>query len=439
MSDHSSLKEKFGWCLYDWANSAFAAIILAAVLPVYFADIVVPEGGVPLTFFGSLHTLSATSLWGYAGGITSLVILISTPILGGMADRTHLKKMFLMVFCYLGSAFTFLLFFSGEGDVWLTLSLLCLGQYFFVGANVFYDAFLPLLADEKGMDQLSSRGYALGYLGGGLILAMSFLFIQFSDQLGVRKQDAVRLSLASAGIWWALFGTGSFLLFKEKKEPGAMNVTFFQAAAEGIQKSWSDARMLVQYRQVLLLLTAYMIYNDGVQTVIRMATIFGKEELHLGTGTLLGTLLIVQFVSIFGALLCSWISFRAGTRNTILGLLMVWIVLTVYAYYMNSAWEFRIMGMVIGLIMGGTQALSRSLYGRLIPIRKSAQFFGYFNVFAKLSAIWGPILFALIRQMTGASRLSVLSLSLFFLVGGSLLMFVKDTDKPQRNVTKFTA
>jgi len=425
MSNRSPNREKFGWCLYDWANSAFATTILAAILPVYFAESIVPAEGVDLRFMGLSGQLSATSLWGYASGLTSLLILLSAPVLGGIADQGHKKKFFLMVFCYLGSLLTFLLFYSGHGDVLYILILFCMAQYFFVGANVFYDSFLPTITRGRDMDRLSGQGYALGYLGGGLLLALSVLFIEFSHTFGIAKETAVRLSLAAAGIWWALFGTISFLLFREEKGPDEKQKSLRQAALEGLRKTWETSRAMAGYKTVLIFLLAYMIYNDGVQTVIRMASIYGKEELHLSTGTLLGTLLMVQFIGIGGAMLMSWVARKRGTKQTILGLLAAWFSLTLFASFMTTSLEFWILGIGVGLILGGTQALSRSFYARIIPEGQSAQFFGYFSVFAKLSAIWGPILFAFIRQATGTSRASVLAVSVFFLVGGFILIFVK--------------
>ncbi len=417
---------KFGWCLYDWANSAFATTILAAILPLYFAEIIVPEQGVKVAFMGFKGYLGATSLWGYASGLTSFFILISAPALGGIADRTNKRKTFLMVFCYSGALLTVLLFFSGPGDIFYTLLLFCLAHYFFIGGNVFYDSFLPYLAKGKDMDRLSGQGYALGYLGGGLILALSILFIQFGPEIGVPKEMSIRIALASAGIWWALFATISFLWFRETKGFHYESRTIYRAVLDGVQKTWEATRMIARHKDILIFLLAYMIYNDGVQTVIKMAAIYGKDELHLSTGTLLGTLLMVQFAGIGGALLMSRISQRFGTRQTIMGALLVWLCLTIFAYTITSALEYWILGFIISLILGGTQALSRSFYGGIIPKDQSAQYFGYFSVFAKFSAIWGPILFAFIRQVTGTARLSVLSLSLFFLVGWILLWFVEE-------------
>ena len=426
MSLSGKKKERLGWCLYDWANSAFATTIMAAILPVYFAESVVPENGVYFAFLNFRGHLSATSLWGYASGFTAFMIMVSAPVLGTIADQVDRKKLFLMTFCYVGSLLTILLFFSGPGDVFYTLLLFCLAHYFFVGGNVFYDAFLPFFSSGKEIDLLSGQGYALGYLGGGLLLALNILFIQFGYQFGVSKLMSVKLSLASAGFWWAMFGTISFFLFHEKKETQFLHTSIFQAAKIGFRKTWHTTRMVTGYKHLLIFLLAFMIYNDGVQTVIKMASIYGKDELHLSTATLLGTLLMVQFIGIGGALLMSRMARWCGAKRTIMACLLVWFGLTLFAYRMETHFEFWILGIVAGLILGGTQALSRSFYGSLIPKDQSAQFFGYYSVFAKFSAIWGPIIFALVRQVTGTSRLSILSLSLFFLTGWILLFFVKE-------------
>lgn len=423
-----SARQRLGWCVYDWANSAFATTILAAVLPVYFVETVVPREGIRISFLGGI-ALSATSLWGYASALTAILILLTAPALGGIADRAYRKKAFLVWFCYAGALFTVLLYWTGPGDAWGALLLFALAQYCFVAGNVFYDAFLPAIAGERDMDSLSGQGYALGYLGGGLLLVFNVLFIQFSAVFGVSKIQAVRLSLASAGLWWVGFGTVSFWMLGAEKRPNAATAGILRAAGAGLRDTWETTKSISKYRQVLLFLIAYMIYNDGVQTVIKMASIYGKDELGLSTGTLLGTLLMVQFIGIGGALFLSGLARRLGTKKTIMGSLCVWIGITLFAYRISSPLEYWLMGAAVGLILGGTQALSRSFYARLIPSDQSAQFFGYFSVFTKFSAIWGPFMFAVVRQVTGTSRLSILGLALFFLVGLVLLFFVKDATR----------
>jgi len=419
-------KEKFGWCLYDWANSAFATTVMAAVLPVYFAEVIVPSEGSALTFQGVKSTLSATSLWGYLNGFTALLIVISAPVLGSIADYTQSKKKFLAAFCYAGAISTVLLFCSGPGDIFYTLLLFGIAHYCFSAGNVFYDSFLPFLAKGSDMDRLSSKGYALGYFGGGLLLAANVLFIQFSPEFGVCKNSAIKISIASAGLWWGGFGTIALCLIQEQRLRPVIQTGLVQTTLTGIQRTWNTTRSIIKHRQLSVFLLAYLVYNDGIITVIKMATIYGIDELHLSSGTLLGTLLMVQFVGIFGTILMSRISHWLGAKRTIMGAVLIWLLITLFASRMNSSIEYLFLGLMIAMVLGGTQALSRSYYGRLVPREKSAEFFGYFSVFTKASAILGPILFAIIRQITGTARLSILFLSLFFLTGWGILFFVKE-------------
>ena len=422
-----NIKERFGWCLYDWANSAFATTVLAAILPVYFAGTIVPEGGIALSLMGYNGYVSATSLWGYANGFTSLLILISAPVLGSIADQSNRKKSFLKIFCYCGSFLTLLFFFSTPGDILYTLILFCLAHYCFVSGNVFYDAFLPFISKGKEMDRLSGQGYAFGYLGGGLLLAFNVIFISYSLRTSsLDEATAIKLSLVSAGLWWGLFGSISFALFKERDPLMFRHPGILKSAIIGWRRVWKTTLSIARQRNVLIFLIAYMVYNDGIQTVIKMASIYGKDELKLSTGTLLGALLMVQLIGIIGALLMSAVAQKVGTKRTIMGGLTAWFGLTIFAYRINSSLEYWLMALVVGFILGGTQALSRSFYGRLIPRDQAAEFFGYFSVFGKFSAIWGPIIFAVLSQIFGTSRISILSLALFFLLGWALLFFVRE-------------
>jgi len=426
MTTPPARSERFGWCVYDWANSAFATTVLAAVLPVYFAEWVVPPGGAALSWLGVDTRLSATSLWGYANGLIAILVILTAPVLGGIADFSSRKKLFLMTGAYAGAVATLGLGFCGAGDVQATLLLFCIGHYAFVCANVFYDAFLPFLATGPEMDRLSGQGYALGYLGGGLLLLLNVVFIHFHQVFEVEQETAVRLSLASAGLWWGGFSTVTLLTLRERSASVSRRTGLAFSVRAGFASLREAVLHIVRRRNLLLFLVAYMIYNDGVQTIIKMAAIFGKEELGLSSSTLLGTLLMVQFVGIGGALGMSRAAEALGVRRTILGALAVWLGLTLFAFRMETPGEYWIMGLVVGLILGGTQALSRSFYARLVAREHAAQLFGFFSVFSKFSAVWGPILFALIRQLTGTSRLSIVSISVFFLVGGAILCFVKE-------------
>jgi MFS transporter, UMF1 family len=415
-----------GWYMYDWANSAFAVTILAALFGPYLDKVVVPEAGVDLPWLG-MQAVSATSLYGYALGFSALLVLLSSPVLGAIADSTSSKKRFLMFFCYLGSSSSLLLFFIGPGDVLPALLLFMVANFSFVSANVFYDAFLPHIAPPEMQDAVSGKGYAYGYAGGGLLFMLQLLLVQFHEMLGVEEVMAVRMALGSVGLWWGGF---ALITFSRLQEPriAADGRGISTIIADGFRRIAVTGRKVRSLRQMGLFLLAFMIYNDGIQTVIAMATIYGSDELGFDTLTLMGALLMIQFVGMAGSQLFGRLAQNFGAKNMVLVSLVIWTGIVVYAYFMTEPMEFWILGAVVGLVLGGSQALSRSLYSRIIPPSASAEFFGFFSVFEKFSAIWGPIVFAVIRQATGSARLSIISLIAFFVIGGIMLVFVRMGD-----------
>ena len=429
-------KEKniFAWYMYDWANSAFATTVIAALLPIYFATVIVPSNGWVFKFYSIEILTNATTLWGFLSGTTALFVFLTAPILGAIADIAESKKKFLMTFCFGGSLFTTLLFFSQSGDVWMTMIFFFLANTCFISANIFYDSFLPHIASRSKIDQISGRGYAYGYLGGGLQFLICIILILTHNKIGIEKTMAVRISLLFSGVWWAGF---SIITLVWLHEPGKNKTSPQQSKAKnnswtylrsGISRTWNTILSVKKHRNLTIFLIAFMFYNDGIHTVIRMATIYGKDELGLKNQTLMGTLLLVQFIGIGGALLFSRISKTFGSKKILIFVLFLWLGILCYAYLMTSALDFWILGMAVGLVLGGSQAISRSLYGSMIPVNESAEFFGFYSVFEKFSAIWGPLVFGIIRQITGTSRLAILSLVGFFIIGIVLLCFVKEED-----------
>ena len=406
-----------GWYLYDWANSAFATVILAALLPVYFAEGIVPREGFEI--FGV--TLSATSLWGYASGFSALIVFLVAPFLGAMADLSNRRRRWLLGFFLPGALATIMLILVGPGDVVLTLFLYLLAASSFVAANIFYDSFLPYLGPPELSDRISSRGFAWGYLGGGLIFLLDLILVQAHGSFGLSKGWAVRIALASAGVWWLGFGLLAWSRLEEPRGDARAGGSLLRAA---LHRTWRTTREVAGHRRLALFLLAFLFYNDGIQTVVKMASIYGKEELGFATGTLLGTLLLVQFVGIVGALLFARIAERVGSRGALMLSLVVWLGVVFWGYRITAPWEFWALGGAVGFCLGGTQALSRSYFAGWIPAGRSAEYFGFYSVFAKFSAIAGPIAFALIRQFTGTARLSILALGLFFLIGLALLAAV---------------
>jgi MFS transporter, UMF1 family len=422
-------KTIFGWCMYDWANSAYSTTVAAGLLPVYFATVVVGSDG--FTIGGT--TFSATTLWGIIVGMAALTTFLVTPVLGAIADFANAKKRFLLLFAYTGSLFTLFLYFSKEGDVLSTLIIFFITQVCFIGANVFYDAFLPHICTNKEMDMISSKGFSYGYIGGGLQFALTLALVAGHNIIGISQPLAVRIGILGAGLWWAGFtiftaknliearGTSS-----RSEHQRDLGLPPFAYARVGFSRLIETTKHVRRFRHLVLFLIAYMLYNDAIQTVLDMATIYGAEELKLSATPLLVTLLIIQVVAAIGAFIFGRFAALVGTKRAVMTTLALWSLIVVYGYFITTTYQFFAAGVMVGIVMGGSQALSRSFYGSMIPKEASAEFYGFYTVFSKFSAIWGPFVFAFIRQTTGSARNSILSLVVFFIVGLVLLYFVDE-------------
>ncbi len=405
------------WCMYDWANSAFATTIMAAVLPTFYAA--VPGADLP----GN----TATVYWGYTSSISLLINAFLGPVLGAVADYLGAKKRFLAFFTAFGVFFTCLLVVVSTGQ-WLLASMLyTLGYMGFGGANVFYDSLLPHIAKPEDIDYVSSKGYALGYLGGGILLAINIVMILFWDKLGLSSAEmASRLSFLSVGIWWAVFSIPVLRTVPEPSVPMMQEprINPFRVALRRLSTTLSDVR---QYSELTKFIIAFWLYNDGIGTIIKMSTIYGTE-IGIGQTDLIGALVLLQFVGIPFSLLFGRLAKRLGTKQSIYLALFIYTLISIAAYFMTSAWQFWLLAGMVGLVQGGSQALSRSLFGAMVPKVKSAEFFGFYDVSSKFAGIVGPAVFALVGQLTGTSRLSIVSLIFFFAVGGLLLTQVNEKD-----------
>jgi UMF1 family MFS transporter len=405
------------WCMYDWANSAFATTIMAAVLPTFYAAV----AGADLP--GNM----ATVYWGYTSSISLLIAAFLAPVLGAVADYLGAKKRFLAGFAVLGIFFTSLLVLVGRGQ-WLLASVLyVLGEVGFSGSIVFADSLLPHICTPEDMDYVSSKGYALGYLGGGILLAINIVMILFWDKLGLPSAEmASRLSFLSVGIWWALFSIPILRSVPEPPVPAREGpVQSPLAAAFGrLGTTFGDMR---KYRELFKFIIAFWLYNDGIGTIIKMATIYGAE-IGIGQTDLIGALLMTQFVGIPFSLLFGKLPKYLGTKRSIYLALGVYTLISIAGYFMSQAWHFWVLAGMVGLVQGGSQALSRSLFGAMVPKAKSGEFFGFYDVSSKFAGILGPAIFALVGQITGSSRLSIVSLIVFFVVGGSILTRVDEQE-----------
>ncbi len=396
------------WKMYDWANSAFATTIMAAVLPEFYSSVA----------GSTLDKTTATSYWGYSNTIAMLLIAVAAPLLGAIGDHSGAKKRFLGGFAFVGIVSTGLLIGIGSG-MWIFASLLYIfGRVGFGGGNIFYDSMLPHIARPEEIDRVSAEGYAYGYLGGGILLALNLFMIMKPDFFGIPGAEwGSRISFLSVAVWWAIF---SIPIFKNVSEPRVIiakdeSPNPIVAGYQRLKRTFKDIR---RFKELAKFLVAFWLYNDGIGTIIIMAVIFGAE-IGIGRTHLIGAILMVQFIGIPFTVLFGRLPKRLGTKKTILLALGVYAVITILGYFMQKPAHFWLLAFLVSVVQGGTQGLSRSLYASMSPASKSAEFFGFYNVSSKFAGIIGPTLFGVVGQLTGTSRLSILSIIISFWQGQS--------------------
>ena len=416
MSHWNALRRKpvVAWAFYDWANSAFACTVMAGFFPVFFKQFW--NAGVPAT--------ESTFRLGLTSGIASLVVAFMAPVLGAIADRSSSRLRLLLAFTVLGSLATLGLALVPQAQWQVAALLFLLASLGFWGGIVFSDSLLMHVAEPREFDLVSGFGYALGYLGGGLLFALNVVMTQRPAWFGLADAtEAVRWSFVSVGLWWLVFALPCVLLVQERAGGGAPRgrLGWLEATRQGFGELAGTFRDIRRYRPLLLFLGAYILYIDGVNTVIKMAVDYGLS-LGFDQSHLVKALLLTQFVAFPAALAFGWLGSKIGARNGIFIALAVYVAATLYAYVLEDVRDFYLMAFVVGLVQGGIQSLSRSYYGRLVPPDKSSEFFGFYNMMGKASAILGPTLVGVTAAVTGDSRLSILSILLLFIAGGSLLV-----------------
>jgi UMF1 family MFS transporter len=416
------------WCLYDWANSAFASTIMAAVLPVFYSSVA----------GANLSKTTASSYWGYTNTLAMLVVAFSAPILGALADHRGIKKRFLALFAGMGIVSTSMLVFVGKGDWFLASLLYIIGMVGFSGGNNFYDSLLPHVAGEKDIDRISSLGYALGYLGGGILLAFNVAMILKPHWFGIADAEwGTRYSFLTVGVWWAAF---SIPILKNVPEPPIVPIPGessnpLRASLQRLSLTFHNIR---QYREAFKFLIAFWLFNDGIGTIISMAVIFGAE-INIPQAHLIGSILAVQFIGIPFSILFGRLAGWMGTKRSIFLGLAVYTGISIGGYFIQTALHFWILAVLVGFVQGGTQALSRSLFGTMIPRSRSAEFFSFYDVSSKFAGIIGPFVFGIVGQMTGSSRLSVVALVIFFIGGGMILFTVNEKEGRARALAQPTS
>ena len=402
-------KQEKSWILYDWANSAFSAIVASIVLPVFFKSMAESSG---------VSSVNATAYWGYATSCGTLLCAVLAPILGTLGDFRGMKKRLFTFFMLLGVVCTFLLATTGSWKLLLLFYIIAtLG---FSSSCIYYDSFLLDVTDVTRMDRVSTVGYGLGYIGGSTIpLIISLVLIQFGDAIGIPTVTATKLSFVLTAVWWLVF-TIPMLRHVHQRHGIEPERNILAHTLRQIRRTLG---MIVKNKGMLLFLIAYFFYIDGVGTIIHMATVFGAS-CGLGSMEMMVILLVVQIVAFPFAILYGKLAGRFGARRMILFGIATYVVVCGVGFSLKTMKDFLILAVLVGTAQGGIQALSRSFYGKLVPAEQASEYFGFFDVFGKFSAVIGPTLFGIVAQLTGVTNYGVLAVMLMFIVGGGIFAFL---------------
>ncbi|WP_224753204.1 MFS transporter [Paenibacillus terricola] len=409
MSDKKAVR---GWLMYDWANSAFVTTMIAAVMPVYY-DKVAGKG---------LGDNVTTVYWANTQSIAALIVAILSPILGAIADFTGSKVKFVSFFAILGSIACLLSALVGEGDWLLASVLVIIGTIGFAAGNTFYDALLVDVAAPQERDKVSAQGYAWGYLGGGVLLGINVAMIQAWDTFGFSSSEsATRTVFVTVGVWWLLFAIPIVRNVKERKPE--VGTSAGQAIKQAFTRLAQTFRRIKHYPELLKYMIAFWFFNDGINTVIVMATAYGSS-IGIEMTDLIAALLITQIVGFPSTLLFGRYAAKLGAKKLLYFSLAVYIFIVTLGFFMENATHFYILATMVGLVQGGSQAIARSIYADLVPQVRAAEFFGFLTISSKFSSVAGPFVFALVAGNTDSSRIGILSLIAFFIIGIVLLRYV---------------
>jgi len=460
MSNESNNKKAvFAWTMYDWANSVFSLTIATAVFPIYFNKMCKAASEAQGGYVNGVHHLNifglnviGTELYSYVISASFLIVACISPLLSGIADYKQNKKFFLKLFCYLGSASCISLYFFNSSNIELGVILFMLSLIGFSGSIVFYNAFLPEITNEENYDKISARGFAMGYMGSVILLIINLMIILKVDWffpiqekanallqngLAINLEEALqkseahygivgtKLAFVSVGIWWAGFAQFMFAWVPEKNVVSNHNGTIFLKGFQEIKKVFYQVNSNKTMRMYLL---GFFFTSMGVQTVMYVASLFGEEELKLTTDKLIGTILIIQLIAIAGAFMFSKISSHIGNIKTLSIMSITWIAICIYAYQVQTDYQFYILAIVVGTVMGGIQSMLRSTYAKIIPdnTTDTASFFSFYDVFEKLAVVIGTLSFGLINGITGNMRESIIALAIYFIIGLFFITRVKN-------------
>ena len=410
-------KSIYSWALYDWANSAFATTVMAGFFPIFFAQ-----------YWSNPEDLSISTFYlGLGNSVASIIVVLLAPILGAIADRGTYKKRFLVFFAFLGILMTAGLALISQGMWQIALLTYVIATVGFSGANIFYDSLLPAVSNKDNVDYVSGLGYALGYIGGGILIVINFLMITYPSFFGFADSvEGIKWSFISVALWWAIFSIPILLFVKEPKYHKAE--TSLQTIKSGFKQLKNTFNEIRHLKVVFTFLIAYWLYIDGVDTTVRMAADFGIT-IGFDSTTIMGALVLVQFIAFFATLFYVKFADKIGIKNAIYFAIAAYMVIILSGYFVTEAWHFYVIAGMIGCFQGGIQTLSRSLYARIIPENKSAQFFGFFNMWGKFAAVIGPLLMGsvtlilsnIIDDQVLSARIGLQSIMILFILGALVL------------------
>ncbi len=431
MTDYSK-REQVGWCMYDFANSAFYTTVITLFLGPYLTALA-SNGADPN---GYVHPFGvpiyARSFWSYAVSVSVILQVVFLPMVGAVADYGRRKKEVLGATAYLGALATIAMFFLKGSDYLMGGLLFLIANVAFGAAEVIYNSLLPEIAAPEDRDTVSSKGYAYGYIGGGVLLALNLALFMGAGKIGITEGMAVRISLSSAGVWWAVF-TIPTLIALHNRGPAHRLERGHSALATTVQQLAHSLKSLGHFPQAALFLVAFLLYNDAIQTVIALASQFGSDELKIPQAQMTLTILMVQFVAFFGSLGFNWVASKTSAKRAVVVSLVIWISVVVYIFWVTTMVQFFVMAAVVALVLGGSQALSRSLFAQLVPKGREAAYYGVYEITDKGTSWICPIIFGLALQFTKSFRVAILSL-VFFFVAGLLVLLKVNVAQGERDV-----
>lgn len=402
-------REIIAWCMYDWANSAYSTVYIT-VLVLYLQGAVL-KGDAGLT------------AWGWGIGITTLCSAILSPLLGAIADAHANKRGWLFATTMMGAGASVLMFFGTPERPWWFVAMFLVANLNYELVQSFYNAFLPEIADDRRMSEVSAWGYGAGYVGGGLMLVVAIVLINYGESMGLPSDDYFlpRLCLLVMGIWWAVFSLPMLLVVRDKSPARREHRSLWATARTGVEEVKRTLGHIRSYRMLAIFLVGFLIFNDGVMTVISQASVFAKNKFQMDDGALIPVFLMIQFVALPGAVFLGWLANKIGQKNALHICLAIWVVVLISGFLIEEVWQFWVMAAVTALVLGGTQSVSRTIMGLMTPESRTGEFFGFFNLSGKAFSMAGPIMFTEILKRTESANWAIISLLIFFVVGWAII------------------